>query len=61
MILSKKYIIEQKYCPTKIEWDVSNSPLIISTYDLYNYYNFYNNYDTGFAFILKNVLDNVKK
>lgn len=62
MSLSKKYTAERKcYCPTKVEWAVSNPPLIISGMALCNYYNFYAGSNTGFAFILGKVFENVKK
>jgi len=62
MSLAKKYTVERKcYCPTKVEWAVSNPPLIISQLSLYNYYNFVACNNTGFAFILRKVMNTVQK
>jgi hypothetical protein len=64
MSLSKQYTAERKcYCPTKVEWSVSNSPLIIQQFALCSYYNFATtgSENTGFTFILRKVLENIKK
>ena len=63
MSLSKQYTTERKcYCPTKVEWSVSNPPLIILQNALCSYYNFAtSNENTGFVFILRKVLENIKK
>ena len=62
MSLAKKYTAERKcYCSTKVEWTVSNPPLIIQQLPLCNYYNFSICDNTGFAFILRKVLDCIKK
>jgi hypothetical protein len=64
MGLSKQYTAERKcYCPTKVEWSVSNPPLIIQQMALCSYYNFATTggENTGFAYILRKVLENIKK
>ena len=62
MKLSKQYTVERKcYCPTKVIWTVSNAPLVISAMSLCNYYNFTASNNTGFAFILRTVLNCVQK
>jgi hypothetical protein len=64
MKLSKQYTAERKcYCPTKVEWSVCNPPLIIQQNALCSYYNFATTggETTGFAYILRKVLDNIRK
>jgi len=62
MGLAKKYTAERKcYCATKVEWAVSNPPLIISQLALCNYYDFVACSNTGFAFILRKVGESVQR
>ena len=62
MNLAKQYTAERKcYCPTKVEWAVSNPPLVISQLSLCNYFNFAACNNTGFALILRKVMEAVKK
>ena len=63
MKLAKQYTVERKcYCATHVEWKVPNPPLVISQSSLSNYFDFATcNHNTGFAFILRKVMENVKK
>ena len=64
MSLSKQYTAERKfYCPIKVEWAVNNPPLIIYQRELTSFYNFATtgSINDGFVFILRKVLENIKK
>ena len=61
MKLAKQYTVERKcYCPTKIEWTVSSSPLIISQKSMTKYIDFASFNNKEFSFILRKVIEFVK-
>lgn len=56
--LAKQYTADRKcFCPTKIEWKVSSSPLIISQKLMSKYFDFVFCNNTYFAFIFRKVLE----
>lgn len=62
MSLAKKYTAERKcYCPTKVKWSVPDCPLVISQASLCGYFDFVSSDNTGFAFILRKVMETIQR